>query len=189
MRSLAFVLALGVFGLGLQANTKSHAESPLELLLKKSSEAAAIPAKKEQAGNRRKSGLRSVSRTISTGNDSGGNSGVAAIIRREAARQGVPANLAIAVARTESALRCRAVGAAGELGPFQIKPATARGIGYRGPISALNSCGAGITYGLKHLAMGYRKCGTHSGAAALHNGGLGASCRATAYTRRVASRY
>jgi soluble lytic murein transglycosylase-like protein len=191
MRSLAFVLALGVFGLGLQANTKSHAESPLEFLLKKTAESAASSAagKIDQASNRRKGGLRSISRTVSSNSGSGGNSGVAVIIRSEAARQGVPTSLAIAVARTESGLRCRAVGRAGELGPFQIKPATARGIGYRGPISALNSCGAGITYGLKHLAIGYRKCGTHSGAAALHNGGLGASCRATAYTRRVASRY
>jgi hypothetical protein len=38
---------------------------------------------------------------------------------------------------------------------------------------------------MRHLAAAYRRCGTHAGAAALHNGGLGASCGRTAYSARV----
>ncbi|MCZ8313648.1 transglycosylase SLT domain-containing protein [Phreatobacter sp.] len=102
-----------------------------------------------------------------------------------AARHGVPANLALAVARLESNMRCQARGRQGELGPMQIKPATARGLGYTGPASALNSCGAGLEWGMRHLAVAYQRCGSASGAAALHNRGLGASCGRTAYSARV----
>ena len=56
-----------------------------------------------------------------------------------AKRHGVPLAVARAVIRMESGGRCEARGRAGELGPLQIKPATARGIGYRGPISGLRS--------------------------------------------------
>jgi len=67
----------------------------------------------------------------------------------------------------ESGGRCDARGRAGELGPLQIKPATARGIGYRGPISRLRSCGAGLDMGMKHLAMALRR-----GSVAFHNAGI-----------------
>jgi soluble lytic murein transglycosylase-like protein len=183
MRNIAVGLLLGAFASLALPTTHACAETPLELLLKQAAktEAVAAPA----AAQKRPAGTHRVSRTVTGG--AGGQ--VAALISREAARQGLPAGFAIAIARTESGLRCQAVGRHGELGPFQIKPATARGIGYTGPASALNSCGAGITWGIRHLMIGYRKCGSTTGAAALHNGGLGASCRATGYTRRVASRY
>jgi soluble lytic murein transglycosylase-like protein len=115
-------------------------------------------------------------------------SSVAARVAEVAARHGVPARLAIAVARTESNLRCQARGRHGELGPMQIKPATARGLGYSGPASALNSCGAGLEWGIRHLAVAYRRCGTAAGAAALHNRGLAASCSRTAYSAAVERR-
>ncbi len=73
-----------------------------------------------------------------------------------AKRHGVPLAVARAVIRMESGGRCEARGRAGELGPLQIKPATARGIGYRGPISGLRSCTAGLDIGMKHLAMALR---------------------------------
>lgn len=106
-------------------------------------------------------------------------------IAEVASRHGVPVRLALAVARVESGMRCVARGRAGELGPLQIKPATARGLGYTGPVSALNSCGAGLEWGMRHLAAAYRRCGTHAGAAALHNRGLASSCGRTAYSARV----
>lgn len=112
-------------------------------------------------------------------------SGVARRISEVAARHGVPASLALAVARVESNMRCQARGRAGELGPLQIKPATARGLGYSGPASALNSCGAGLEWGMRHLAVAYRQCGSAAGAAALHNRGLASSCTRTAYSSRV----
>lgn len=110
---------------------------------------------------------------------------VARQVAAAAARHGVPERFAIAVARIESGLRCQARGRAGELGPLQIKPATARGLGYSGPTSALNSCGAGLEWGMRHLAAAYRRCGSHAGAAALHNRGLASSCTRTAYSTRV----
>lgn len=112
-------------------------------------------------------------------------SGVARRVAEVAARHGVPASLALAVARVESNMRCQARGRAGELGPLQIKPATARGLGYTGPAAALNSCGAGLEWGMRHLAVAYRQCGSAAGAAALHNRGLAASCTRTAYSHRV----
>ena len=112
-------------------------------------------------------------------------SSVIGLIRRSAERHGVPVRLALAVSHVETRHNCTARGRAGELGPLQIKPATARGIGYRGPVSALRSCGAGLDMGMRHLAIAYRRCGSKVGAAALHNGGLGASCRSTRYTGRV----
>lgn len=111
------------------------------------------------------------------------------MVHRAAARHGVPVRLAVAVAHIESGFRCNARGAAGELGPLQIKPATARGLGYRGPVHALQSCGAGLEWGMRHLAVAYRRCGTKAGAARLHNRGLAASCHGGgAYVARVLRR-
>jgi soluble lytic murein transglycosylase-like protein len=88
-------------------------------------------------------------------------------VATSAKRYGVPLSVARAVIRMESGGRCDARGRAGELGPLQIKPATARGIGYRGPISGLRSCGAGLDIGMKHLAMALRR-----GSVAFHNAGI-----------------
>lgn len=115
----------------------------------------------------------------------GARSGVPGLVTAAAARHGVPVALALRVARVESSFNCNARGQAGELGPLQIKPATARGLGYRGPVAALRSCGAGLEWGMRHLAVAYRRCGTVHGAATLHNRGLGARCVASAYSRRA----
>lgn len=103
-------------------------------------------------------------------------SSVVGLVQRAAQRHGVPAALAVAVSHVESRHRCNAVGAAGEGGPLQILPSTARGMGYRGPASGLRNCGVGLDLGMRHLAMAWRKCGTKAGAARVHNRGLGASC-------------
>jgi soluble lytic murein transglycosylase-like protein len=130
---------------------------------------------------------RATARSGAPGAHSGAVAGspVAQQVAAAAARHGVPTRFAIAVARIESGLRCQARGRAGELGPLQIKPATARGLGYSGPASALNSCGAGLEWGMRHLAAAYRRCGSDAGAAALHNRGLASSCTRTAYSTRV----
>jgi soluble lytic murein transglycosylase-like protein len=88
-------------------------------------------------------------------------------VATSARRYGVPLSVARAVIRMESGGRCDARGRAGELGPLQIKPATARGIGYRGSISGLRSCGAGLDVGMKHLALALRR-----GSVAFHNAGI-----------------
>lgn len=114
---------------------------------------------------------------------------VEAMVRAEAARQGVPASLALSIAKHESGFRCSAVGRAGERGVMQIKPATARGIGYRGPASGLNNCHTGIRYGMIYLRMAYRLSGGNAyRAAVLYNGGLGAKRKRSAYAEKVTVR-
>jgi transglycosylase-like protein with SLT domain len=105
------------------------------------------------------------------------------MIAAAANRHGISASLAIKVVKIESDFDCTAEGSAGELGPLQIKPATARLIGYQGLISALQSCGAGLEWGMKHLAMAIRAGGVWK-----HNQGLWAkvkSANAAAYEQKV----
>lgn len=74
--------------------------------------------------------------------------------------QGVPVCLALAVTAQESGFRCEAVGAAGELGPLQIKYASARMLGYRGGYKKLrNSCDTNILWGMNHLRLAYVRSG------------------------------
>jgi len=107
------------------------------------------------------------------------------LIVTTAERYGVPTLIALKVAKVESSFTCDAQGKAGELGPLQIKPATARMIGYRGVISALQSCGAGLEWGMKHLALALRAGGVWK-----HKQGLAAKVKspsAAEYERRVMS--
>jgi soluble lytic murein transglycosylase-like protein len=108
---------------------------------------------------------------------------VAALARQH----GVPVSLAMAVCQVESRCRFGLVGRAGERGPLQIKLATARGLGYNGSAAGLNGY-AGAYWGMKHLAVAYKKCGTVRGAAKLHNAGLASSCSGSRYTSRVMAR-
>jgi len=89
-----------------------------------------------------------------------------------AQRHGVPISLALRVAEVESRCDCFARGTHGELGPLQIKPATARMIGYSGPEEALQSCGEGLEWGMKHLALALQRGGVWK-----HNQGLWAKQR------------
>jgi soluble lytic murein transglycosylase-like protein len=105
------------------------------------------------------------------------------LIAASARKHGVPVQVALAVAKTESGFNCTARGSAGELGPLQIKPATARLIGYKGSAGALRSCGAGLEWGMRHLALAIRGGGVWK-----HNQGLWAkrkSAAARAYEARV----
>lgn len=108
------------------------------------------------------------------------------MVRSEAARQGVPASLALAVAKHESNFRCSAVGRAGERGVMQIKPRTAHGLGYRGSPSGLNNCRTGIRYGMMYLKMAYRKAGgSVYRTALLYNGGLGSNRKKSKYAEQI----
>jgi soluble lytic murein transglycosylase-like protein len=120
-----------------------------------------------------------------TSNDAFATSFVQRLIATTAERYGVPKFLALKVAKFESSFTCDAEGKAGELGPLQIKPETARMIGYRGVISALRSCGAGLEWGMKHLALAIRAGGVWK-----HNQGLAAKVKSPAaaeYERKVMS--
>ncbi|MFD2055688.1 lytic transglycosylase domain-containing protein [Mesorhizobium calcicola] len=88
-----------------------------------------------------------------------------AIVARYAASYGVPVSLAHAVIRIESNYRPNMVGSAGEIGLMQIKPATARMMGYNGSAKGLFDPDTNIKYGMKYLAMaqdlgGGTTCGT-----------------------------
>jgi hypothetical protein len=105
------------------------------------------------------------------------------MISAAAQRHGISALIALKVAKIESGFNCTAQGKAGELGPLQIKPATARLIGYEGAIAALKSCGAGLEWGIRHLAMAIKAGGVWK-----HNQGLWAkikSPQAAAYEKKV----
>lgn len=87
------------------------------------------------------------------------------IIERYARSYGVPLPLAHAVIRVESNYRPDARGSAGEVGLMQIKPATARMMGYSGSVKGLFDPEINIKYGMKYLAKaqelgGGTTCGT-----------------------------
>jgi soluble lytic murein transglycosylase-like protein len=88
-----------------------------------------------------------------------------AIITKYAKTYGVPVDLAHAVVRVESNFNPKARGSAGEVGLMQIKPATARAMGYRGKTKGLYDPETNIRYGMKYLSMahelgGGETCGT-----------------------------
>ncbi|TGP54850.1 lytic transglycosylase domain-containing protein [bacterium M00.F.Ca.ET.230.01.1.1] len=94
-----------------------------------------------------------------------GDGQYSAIIARYAASYGVPVSLATAVIKIESNFRPNMVGGAGEIGLMQIKPATARMMGYTGSAKGLFDPDTNIKYGMKYLAMardlgGGTTCGT-----------------------------
>ncbi|PVB61612.1 transglycosylase SLT domain-containing protein [Labrenzia sp. 011] len=89
----------------------------------------------------------------------------AKLIRKAASKYGVPVKIAKAVVEVESNFNPRARGSAGEVGLMQIKPATARGIGYRGSTKALYDPATNLEWGMKYLAGAHERangdlCGT-----------------------------
>lgn len=88
-----------------------------------------------------------------------------AIIAKYASHHGVAPSLAHAVIEVESNYRADARGRAGEIGLMQIKPATARMMGFSGSTSDLHDPDTNIRYGMKYLARaqelgGGDVCGT-----------------------------
>ncbi len=97
------------------------------------------------------------------------------IVARYAASYGVPVSLAHAVIKIESNYRPNAVGRAGEIGLMQIKPATARMMGYSGSAKGLFNPETNIKYGMKYLAMAHGLGGgTTCGTILKYNAGHGA---------------
>lgn len=116
------------------------------------------------------------------------DTGVRRMVATEAASQGVPVSFAMAIAKHESGFRCSAVGSHGERGVMQIKPSTARAMGYRGSARGLGDCRTGIYWGVKYLkAAVVAAAGDLKRAAFLYNAGLGAKTRNPAHKRYVAA--
>ena len=109
------------------------------------------------------------------------------MIRAEALRQGVPTELAIAVARRESNFDQAARGAAGEVGMFQLMPGTAVEMRVNPYDLAAN-----IRGGVGYLAKQYRVFGNWTQALQAYNGGARhviertVSSGAQAYARALA---
>ena len=96
-------------------------------------------------------------------------------IQSYAKAYGVPVDLAHAVVRVESNFNPRARGSAGEIGLMQIKPATARMMGYRGSAKGLYDPETNIKFGMKYLAMAHDLSGgTTCGTILKYNAGHGA---------------
>lgn len=116
-----------------------------------------------EAAGRRKNKVRAVQ-----------NGAVVAMIKAQAPSYGVPTWFALRIAKVKSGYNPRARGAAGEYGVFQMKCATARGVGFRGNCGQLLNASTNIRYGLKHLSLAVRSSrGNLKLAASKHNGGLG----------------
>lgn len=153
------------------------------------------PRKKHRAARRKATIDMATTASISAGSAAsvaaaaGDARQYAAIVSRYAASYGVAASLAHAVIKVESNYRPGMVGSAGEIGLMQIKPATARMMGYSGSVAGLHDPETNIRYGMKYLAMaqelgGGSTCGT----ILKYNAGHGAKRMnpvSSAYCRKV----
>jgi len=88
-----------------------------------------------------------------------GRARFAALITAEATRQGIPPDLADAVATVESAYDPAASGADGEVGLMQILPSTANMLGFRGSLAQLADPATNIRYGVTYLAGAWTATG------------------------------
>lgn len=97
------------------------------------------------------------------------------LIQSYAKQYGVPAGLAHAIVQVESNFDASARGSAGEIGLMQIKPATARMMGYSGSVKDLYDPETNIKFGMKYLAKAQELSdGTTCGTILKYNAGHGA---------------
>jgi soluble lytic murein transglycosylase-like protein len=109
-----------------------------------------------------------------------------ALVSDVAHQFGVPAALANGIAHVETGHRCGAIGSLGERGPLQLRPSTARGMGYRGPVQGLSDCRTGTTWAMLYLRQAYVAAhGNWAVAATKYNAGVGTRRRSSAYARKV----
>ena len=117
---------------------------------------------------------------------SSGERDVTAMIKAMAPQHGVPTWFALKIAKVESNYNPSLRGAAGEYGVFQLKCATAKGIGFSGNCSALLDPSVNVRYGLKHLALAMKSSrGNLRLAASKHNGGLGRKTEVRGYVAKI----
>jgi soluble lytic murein transglycosylase-like protein len=82
-----------------------------------------------------------------------------ALIRREAEKNGLPSDIADAVAAVESGYDPGAVGAVGEIGLMQVRPETAAMLGFKGDLTELARPDVNIHYGVTYLSEAWRLTG------------------------------
>jgi len=82
-----------------------------------------------------------------------------ALITREAEKNGLPSDIADAVAAVESGYDPGAVGAVGEIGLMQVRPETAAMLGFKGDLTELARPDVNIHYGVTYLSEAWRLTG------------------------------
>lgn len=78
------------------------------------------------------------------------------IVRREASARGLPPEVAEAVAHVETGFRPDAVGAVGEIGLMQIRPATAEMLGHDGGALGLFDPETNARFAVRYLATAWK---------------------------------
>jgi soluble lytic murein transglycosylase-like protein len=78
------------------------------------------------------------------------------MVRTEAVKRGLPAEIADAVATVESGYRVSAIGDVGEIGLMQVLPSTARMLGFTGTNIELADPATNIRYGVDYLATAWK---------------------------------
>jgi soluble lytic murein transglycosylase-like protein len=115
-----------------------------------------------------------------------GDTRVISIIREMAPSYGVPTWFALRIANVESGYNPYARGRAGEIGVYQLKCQTARGMGFSGDCSGLTDARTNVRWGLKHLSLAIASSGGDLRlAASKHNAGLGRKSLVFSYIAKV----
>ena len=94
-----------------------------------------------------------------------GQSAIEDLVAQHAEANNVPAELAQALVQVESGFNPKARGRNGEIGLLQIKPQTARAMGYKGSAKGLYDANTNLAFGMKYLAEAHQRadgdtCGT-----------------------------
>jgi soluble lytic murein transglycosylase-like protein len=79
-----------------------------------------------------------------------------ALIKREAEKNGLPPDIADAVAAIESGYDPDAIGGVGEIGLMQVRPGTAAMLGFKGELAELARPDVNIHYGVTYLGEAWR---------------------------------
>jgi soluble lytic murein transglycosylase-like protein len=103
-----------------------------------------------------------------------------AMIDAAAAAEGILSDLARALVRVESSFDPQKVGAEGEIGLTQIKPRTARGLGFAGSSRELFDPAINLKWGLRHAHLALKR-----GSIGFHQAGLHARRVSRAYVARI----
>lgn len=81
------------------------------------------------------------------------------LVQAEAKAQGVPPELADAVAVVETGYTPQAIGSSGEIGLMQVMPGTAAQMGFHGSLGELADPATNIHYGVTYLARAWQQAG------------------------------
>ena len=97
------------------------------------------------------------------------------LVHEHAEANDVPPALALALVKVESSFNPKATGRNGEIGLLQIKPQTARAMGYKGSAKALYDAETNLAWGMKYLGKAHDLAGGDTcGTLLRYNAGLDA---------------